>query len=70
MGSSVGLRIAFSCEQLRYILPVHEHVGEETVIDVSAVRDDFHRSAAEQLFQPLLGGQAFRFAQLRCVDAA
>lgn len=37
-------------EDLRHVLAVDEYVSDEPVVDVAAVRDKFHRSAAKQLF--------------------
>jgi hypothetical protein len=61
---------AFPPQNLRHVLPVHKHIGDQAVVDIAASRDDAHDAVAEQFGQPLLGCLAFRLAQLRCVDAA
>ena len=41
---------ALALEDLCHVLPVNEHVGDEAVVHIATVRDDFHRSTAEQFF--------------------
>ncbi|HWF60861.1 MAG TPA: hypothetical protein VN666_11215 [Nitrospira sp.] len=53
----------FSCshdQRLRHILFVHEHIGQETIVDIPAMRHDANRAVAQQLFQPPLGRLALK----------
>ncbi len=65
-----GLREAFLSQHLRDIATVDEDVGDEAIIDISAMRRNSHCSAAEQFFQSLFGGLATWLVQFRRVDAS
>ena len=65
-----GLRIAFLSQHLRDIATVDEDVGDEAIVDISAMRRNSHCSAAKQLFQPQPGGLSTWLVQFRRVDAS
>jgi len=44
------LRKTFTPKNLRHILPVHEHVGQKTIVDISAVWLDANRATAKEFF--------------------
>lgn len=63
-------RIAFLSEHLGHILPIDEHIGYGTIVDISSMGDDADWSAAKQFFQSQPGCLAARLVQFRCVDAS
>ena len=65
-----SLRKTFNFQHLRYILPIHEDIGHEAIIDISSTRDDADWSVAKQFLQPQPGCLSARFVQFRRVDAS
>jgi hypothetical protein len=65
-----GLGICLPDEHLRHILPIHEHISHEAIVDISSPRDDSHWSAVEQRFQPQPGCLPAWLVQFRRVDVS
>ena len=69
-GLGLRLRIAFLSEHIRHILPIHEHISHEAIVDISSPRDDADWSAAKPLFQPQPGCLSAWLVQFRRVDVS
>jgi hypothetical protein len=49
---------------------MNKHIGNEAMVDVTAVGHDPNGATAQELFQPLFGGWSCLLIQFRCIDAA